>query len=319
MSRRILSWSTAILTLAIVCAAAGTNSDARLAASAQVPPNQRPRAVGVLKLEMATLYVSVYDRDGKFVNGLAQDAFRVYEDKVEQKIAVFSHEDVPTSFGLLIDPSFSKLEFGKNAAHRFFQGSNPRDEFFVADFDDHVEMVKTLEDLDDVLGRTPAHHGLALLDSIYSELRTIGSTRNAKKALLIISEGYDNKSSHSRDELRDLVKRSGISLYALIWNPLPVVGSTEQVNGSDFLVELCKLTGGRAITFRDARDPLSIVSDIRAEIHNQYALGYYPTNAMNGPHDMRWRKIEVKVKAKDVRGPLKVYAPPGYIYSTTSR
>jgi len=317
--RRISISSMMILLMLVVCACAGIVDAGRQSVQSQDPQTEKPRAIGVLQLDLANVLVSVYDRDGKLVDGLQHDAFHVYEDKAEQKIGFFAHEDTPASIGLLIEHSGSMkgvVDYANTAASRFLHSGNPRDEFFVADFNDHLEIGKTSEELMALLTNQTPHGGTALLDALYLGLDKLKGTRNAKKALLIISNGSDNLSRHSRDDLRKLVKEAGVLVYSLIWNPAPVVGSNEEVNGSDFLIEISKLSGGRAITVRDPNYFAPFAEDIAVEIRKLYQMEYYPTDGPHGPNDKRWRKIEVKVNAKGTRGPLTIYATPGYIYST---
>jgi Ca-activated chloride channel homolog len=318
-SQRIaFSW-TVILWLAVVCACAGIVSAGRQSAQSQDPQAEKPRAIGMLQIDLVNVFVSVYGRDGKIVDGLQHDAFRVYEDKAEQRIGIFTHEDTPASIGLLIEHSGtikSLVDYENTAASRFLHSGNPHDEFFVADFNDHLVVAKTAEELMALLTNQSPHGGTALLDALYLGLDKLKGTRNAKKALLIISNGSDNLSRHSRDDLRKLVKDAGVLIYSLIWNPAPVVGSNEEVNGSDFLIEISKLSGGRAITVRDPNYFAPFAEDFAVEIRKLYQLGYYSTNGPHGPNDRRWRKLEVKVNAKGTRGPLTIYAPPGYTNST---
>src|SRR5882724_2862875 len=312
---RIAISLTAILSLAAMCVFVGMVGAQGQTSGAQLPKNEAPVPKGLTgpHLELATVYVSAYDRDSKLVDGLQKEAFRIYEDRAEQKISEFSHEDTPASIGLLIEHSGSTkglVDYFNTAASRFLHSGNPQDEFFVANFNDHLEIGKTPEELTALLTDQSPHGGTALLDALYVGLGRLVATRNSKKALLIISNGSDNRSRHNREELRKLVREAGILIYSLIWNEAPVVGSNEEVNGSDFLIEISKLSGGRAITVRDPHYFSPFAEDIAVEIRKLYQLGYYPTN---GPDDKRWRKLEVKVQTRNVRGPLTIYAPPGYV------
>jgi VWFA-related protein len=90
-------------------------------------------------VNLVVLHTTVLDDRGKFVEGLGQDNFRVYEDKVEQKLSVFKREDIPVSMGLVIDNSGSmrdKRPRVNEAALTPVQNSNPQDEAFVVNFND---------------------------------------------------------------------------------------------------------------------------------------------------------------------------------------
>jgi len=92
-----------------------------------------------LNVSLVVLHTTVLDDRGKFVEGLTQDNFRVYEDKIEQKLSLFKREDIPVSMGLVIDNSGSmrdKRSSVNEAALTLVQSSNPQDESFVVNFND---------------------------------------------------------------------------------------------------------------------------------------------------------------------------------------
>ena len=110
--------------------------------SPDAPKSQQPgQSGGRIKLDvnLVVLHTTVLDDRGKFVEGLTQDNFRVYEDKVEQKLSIFKREDIPVSMGLVIDNSGSmrdKRPRVNEAALTLVQNSNPQDEAFVVNFND---------------------------------------------------------------------------------------------------------------------------------------------------------------------------------------
>jgi Ca-activated chloride channel homolog len=312
--RIAFSW-TAIFSLMMVCACAGVVAARRQSSDSQSSQTEKPSPQLLpLRVPLTTFYVSVFDRDGKFVDGLDHDAFDVVEDGERQKIAVFSHEDQPLAVGLLVDSSgsmFKMIAPAKEALKRFVQASNTQDKFFGATFDDSVHPAASIEELNGLLfprGST------TMLDALYFGLVKLEGTRNLRKALLIISDGEDNHSSHSREDIRKLAKQTGVPIYGLVWNREPSGATREEPSdGPRFLAEICKLSGGRSFETKSPSEIPDLAAAIGIELKKQYAVAYFPTNAMRGSNDVRWRKIEVKVQSKGVRGPLKVYAPTGYI------
>lgn len=307
-----------IVASAVVCAGAATSGFASQAAKSQDSPREHPGVIGVIEVPLANLWVSVYDRDGKVVDGLTMDAFHVYEDKAEQKIAVFNQQDQPIRIGLLVDSSgsmSSKYVPAKEAVKRFVQVSNPQDKFFGATFDDSVHPVASPQELMDLMF---ARGSTTMLDALYFGLVELEDTRNVRKALLIISDGEDNHSKHTRDEVMKLVREAGVPVYALGLSDARPEERAQMVAGQKFLRELCNLSGGRLVLVKQATELPDLAAEIGSELRKQYMLSYYPTNGMQGPHDLRWRKLEVKVEAKGIRGPLKIYAPEGYYYSATT-
>jgi len=317
-SHRISFSSLISFSLVLVCACASMVGANRQALGSQEPPRQHAPIVGDW-VELTALHVSVYDRDGKLVDGLQREAFDIFEDGARQKIAMFSHEDEPATVGLLIDTSgsmTSKIHAATEGVRRFIQVSNPKNNFFAASFGEHVERIATREELDAFLTKPATSGRTAMLDALYLGLVELQSTRNSRKALLIISDGEDNHSRYNHNELRKLAKESGVPIYGLI-----LVGQSfgatqeESSNEPEFLADLCKLSGGKLVQAKALSEVPNLAAEIGIALKKQYLVGYYPTNGISGPVDAHWRKIEVKVQSKGERGPLKIYAPTGYFRS----
>src|SRR5580704_2809940 len=157
-----------------------------------------------IDVELALVNVTVTDPYNRLVAGLAPENFRVFENNVEQEIQYFSSEDVPISIGVIFDLSGSmgnKVGKSKEAALQFLKTANPQDEFFLVGFSDHAELMSTfanrVEDLQSRIVSSSAKGSTALLDAIYLGLSEMRTARNAKRALLIISDGGDNSSRYN--------------------------------------------------------------------------------------------------------------------------
>jgi Ca-activated chloride channel family protein len=315
--RIAISW-TAIFSLVVMCVCAGMVGAQGQSAGAQTPQGDRPRPLAHA-IALTVVHFSVYDRDGKRVDGLTQEAVEMFEDNVRQKPAIFSQDDAPATIGLLIDSSGSmkdKMSATTQAIRRFIQTCNIKDEFFAANFGEHVERITNAEELNAVLDRQTAGGRTAMLDALYLGLVESQRTRNSRKALLIITDGGDNRSRYIPTDLRKIVKEAGVPIYCLLIGDEPSGATQEEPNnGPEFLAEICKSSGGRFVRAKALSEMAGLAAEIGTEIRRQYALGYYPTEEPHGPDDRRWRKIEIKVHAKGVRGPLKIYAPSGYICS----
>jgi Ca-activated chloride channel family protein len=136
------------------------------------------------------------------------------------------------------------------------------------------------------------------------------SAHNAKRALLIISDGGDNHSRYSETDIRNFVKEADVQLYAMgIFDAAGYRRTTEEMQGPSLLNELCDLTGGRVFPV-DSLDALpDIATKIGMELRNQYVLGYRSSDQTK---DGRWRKIKVKMRPPRGLPPLNVYARTGY-------
>src|SRR6202140_4270303 len=271
-----------------------------------------------MDVDLALINVTVTDPYNRLVTGLDPDNFRVYEDNIEQEVVTFSSEDVPISIGVIFDFSGSmanKISKAREAALQFFKTANPQNEFFLVSFNDRAEVMSAFtSNVDDLQSRilsASAKGRTALLDAIYLGLREMRTARNAKRALLIISDGGDNSSRYNENDLKRLVREADTQLYSVgIFNPLDYRGRTpEELHGPTLLSEVTELTGGRAFEVENVNELPDIATKIGAELRNQYILGYRPSNKS---HDSRWRKIKIKLRPPKGLPPLSVYAKTGY-------
>ncbi len=268
-------------------------------------------------VNLALVNVTVTDPFNRLVTGLDSENFAVFEDNVEQEIVHFSAEDVPISIGVIFDLSGSmsnKIGKAREAALQFFKTANPQDEFFLVSFNERAELTSTftnsIEELQTRMMYAVAKGRTALLDAVYLGLSQTRGAHNAKRALLIISDGGDNHSRYNESDIKRLVKESDCQLYAIgIYNAYGYRPTSEEVNGPTLLSEVTELTGGRVFSVENLNDLPDIAAKIGMELRNQYVLGYRPSNKT---HDARWRKIKVKLHAPRGLPPLTVFAKTGY-------
>jgi Ca-activated chloride channel homolog len=269
-------------------------------------------------VDLALLNVTVTDPYNRLVTGLEPDNFRVFEDNIEQEVITFSSEDVPISIGVIFDFSGSmanKVAKAREAAVQFFKTANPQDEFFLVSFNERAELTSSftnsVEDLQSRLMLTVPKGRTALLDAIYLGLSQMRGAHNAKRALLILSDGGDNHSRYNESDIKRLVKEADTQLYAIgIFDPFGDRSRTpEELNGPSLLSEITEMTGGRVFAVEKLEELPDIASKIGMELRNQYVLGYRPSNKA---HDARWRKVKIKLRTPKGLPPLSVYSKTGY-------
>ncbi|HMH80679.1 MAG TPA: VWA domain-containing protein [Candidatus Acidoferrum sp.] len=269
-------------------------------------------------VDVALVNVTVTDPYNRLVTGLEPDNFRVFEDNTEQEVLTFSSEDVPISIGVIFDLSGSmsnKIAKAREAAVQFFKTANPADEFFMVSFNERAELTSaftnSVEDLQNRMMATNARGRTALLDAIYLGLSEMRGAHNAKRALLILSDGGDNHSRYNESDIKRLVREADTQLYAIgIFDPLGNRARTpEELNGPSLLTDVTDMTGGRVFSVEKLEDLPDIATKIGMELRNQYVLGYHPSNKA---HDARWRKIKIKLRAPKGLPPLSVYNKTGY-------
>jgi Ca-activated chloride channel family protein len=155
----------------------------------------------------------------------------------------------------------------------------------------------------------------ALLDAIYLGLSEAKKATTNRKALLVISDGGDNHSRYTENDVKKAVRESDCQIYAVgIFEPLSARTRTpEEARGPSLLAELAEVSGGRMFSVEDANELPDIAEKISIELRNQYVIGYKPSNLVR---DGRWRRIRVKLTPPKGLPPLQVYARTGYYAPT---
>jgi Ca-activated chloride channel homolog len=239
---------------------------------------------------------------GDPVTGLNVSRFHIYEDNVEQAIASFSAEDAPLSIGLLFDASGSmrnKMEKSCEAAATFFRTANTEDEFFLVEFSGRVKVsvpfTPNANDLYQRITHIKPSGQTPLFDAIHVALREMKGARNSRKALVILSDGGDNWSTHTFRQIRDALVESDVQVYAMgIFDDEESTQrrAPEEVKGPMLLDDLTSQTGGRLFAVEQLEDLPRIAARISRELREQYVLGYYSQNASR---DGKYRRVKVTV------------------------
>jgi Ca-activated chloride channel homolog len=255
---------------------------------------------------------------GASVTTLDRASFHLFEDGVEQSITQFAQEDAPISIGLLFDTSGSmqkKMQRSSEAAAAFFKTANLEDEFFLVEFNDHAKLsVPFTPDAGELFhhiahikpfGRT------SLLDAIHLAMLQMKHAQHLRKAIVILSDGGDNRSRYTGTEIRNAMLESDVQLYAMgifdqgDTHKLPI----EEVNGPRLLDELSEQTGGRHYPVDNLDDLASISARIGAELRSQYLLGYSSSNPVR---DGKYRRVTLTVTPPADLPSLKAYYRQGY-------
>jgi len=278
-----------------------------------------PRSANIrVDTELVLIPVTVTDPLNRFVTGLENQHFKVYEDKVEQTITHFASEDAPLSVGFVFDVSGSmgaKLRKSREAVAQFLKTTNPEDEFFLIQFSDRPELVLPFtqepEEIQNRLAFTQSKGRTALLDAIYLALHEMKKARNPRKAILIVSDGGDNSSRYTESEIKNLVREADVQIYAIgIFEPIASRGRTaEELAGPGLLSEIAEHTGGRHFPVENVNELPDIAAKIGIELRNQYILGYSPTNRQK---DGKYRRVQVKLVQPKGLPPLRAFWRLGY-------
>ncbi len=175
-------------------------------------------------VEFVNVTATVTDGNGRFVSGLREEDFSVYEDGQLQEVSHFSSDRVPVSLGIALDASGSmspdKLAAARAAIERLiFKLLDRDDELFFVEFATRAEMTQgwttDRQLISDALQRVSPVGGTALYDAVAGALPTAQEGRNRKKALLVISDGNDTNSEIGVSTLRQKIRESEVLVYAL--------------------------------------------------------------------------------------------------------
>lgn len=267
------------------------------------------------KVDLVLVPVTITDPMDRLVTGLDKDNFQVFDGKEKQDIQHFSNEDAPVSVGIIFDMSGSmtdKIERAREAVIEFCKTANPQDEFFMITFSDEPHLAAGFtanpDDIQNKLIYTTPKGRTALLDALYLGMHKMRDAKNQRKALLIISDGGDNHSRYTEQEIKSQIKEADVIVYGIgVYDTyFPTV---EERLGPQLLSEVSQVTGGRTFTIDNPNDLPDVAGKIGMELRNQYVLGYKPTKTTN---DGKWHKIKVKLRIPRGLPPLQVYARTGY-------
>jgi len=267
-------------------------------------------------VRLVVLDVSVKDRKGQFVPDLTKESFAVFEDGKPQQITVFAHDDLPVTVGILVDESFSmkpKRAEVLAAAEAFIRESNPHDEIFVLNFNDTVRrglppQMSFSSDLAQL--RAALEHGVpegktALNDAVEDGLEQLKLGSREKKALVLISDGGDNASIHTRREIVNLVEGRPATIYTIgIYDE----GDPDRAPG--LLRQLAEISGGEAYFPKDVSAMAGICRQIADDLRVRYTVGYVP-QASVGNNALRHLRVKVSLPGHQA---ATVFARSSYRY-----
>jgi len=292
-------------------------------------------------VNLVDVLATVLNRRNKLVPDLAQDDFKLLDENTQQTIKYFSRQsDIPLRIGLLLDTSNSirdRIKFEQDAAVNFLYTvlRRGKDQAFAMTFDDEPQMVQGFTGdtglLRDQIIKTRAGGGTAVYDAIYDACakhlsnppRPPGDQPDiVRRVMILISDGEDNLSDHTRGEAIEMAQRTGVVIYTISTSIQWVTTTAEKdcratgtckyhlTDGDKILQGLAEETGGRSFYPYHVDDLDQSFQDIGDELRNQYQITYNPSNFVpNGKYHRI--KIEIpKFGGYQVRARRGYYARP---------
>lgn len=307
------------IVFACVLATTGLAADERVSITPSAPPPKKTGSAPAIRVnvKLTLIPVTVTDPFGAPFSGLTHEAFQLFEDGVEQELKYFNSEDAPVSMGVVFDASRSMtgaMDKSRIAISQFFHTATPGDEFFLVAFGDAPRILSgfttdTTAIEKELVGIKPKGW-TALYDAVYLAIQQMRHAKNARKALLVLSDGGDNNSRYTESEMQALVREADVCIYSI------GLASGDMIKRHVRLLRrLSEQTGGHFYQVNKTNELPEAVSKISAAIRDQYVLGYFSSNAEN---DGLYRKIEVKLNPRPGLPRLRAswrsgyYAPPAW-------
>src|SRR5262245_11739712 len=294
--RRIILLST--LVLAVFLSARQTllaQQKLKGAALARLTAEKENSGQITIRTELVSFTVTVMDKRGRYAAGLDRSAFTVYEDDVQQEIGYFSNIDSPASICVIFDVSSSmsgeKMHRAREALARFIQTSHPGDEYSLITFNDSAQLLLDRERdggalLSQFSGASTAGN-TALYDAVALGIETLARSRYEKRALIVISDGEDNRSRSTFNGIKRKLQETDVTTYTFVIGPL-----LPRSNGRTVMNQLASVSGGKSFFPNNLKALSESFEQIALELRRQYSIGYVPSKITN---DGRWRRLKVIV------------------------
>jgi Ca-activated chloride channel homolog len=308
------------------------------------PPDQQPQQSGqslIVRVNLVDLLATVLNRRNKLVPDLTEEDFKLTDDNVPQTIKYFSRQsDIPLRIGLLLDTSNSirdRLKFEQDAAVNFLYTvlRRGKDQAFAMTFDDEPQLIQGFTGdtglLRDQVIKTRAGGGTAVYDAIYEACakhlsnppRPAGDQPDVvRRVMILISDGEDNLSDHTRSDAVEMAQRTGVVIYTISTSIQWVTTTAEKdcratgtckyhlTDGDKILQELAEETGGRSFYPYHVDDLDQSFQDIGDELRNQYQITYNPSNFVPNGKYHRIKLETPKFNGYQIRARRGYYARP---------
>ncbi len=278
------------------------------------------------------LNVRVVDRQNRPVNDIREDEFRVFENGALQTIESITREEVPISYGLVVDNSGSmRNQIGQviDAGKTIVNSNKPGDETFVIRFvsSDKIELKQDFtadkDTLIDVLDNELLPEGgkTAVIDAVYLAAEHAAEHKKGndlddkrRRALIIVTDGEERKSTYERDQLFDMLRETDVQLYVIGFvNELDREGGfirkSPRAKAVELIERMAKETGGRAFFPTSLSELPGIAQEIAKDLRTQYVISYNPTDKRR---DGSYRAVRVTVEDKPGREKRVAITRAGY-------
>jgi Ca-activated chloride channel family protein len=285
----------------------------------RVKTSRADSTVAALKVDadLVEIPVTVVDKADRIIDNLSKENFSVYENGVEQTVAHFGLYEGPISACLVFDSSGSmerKLQKSIEAVKELLDAAIPDDEYCLVRFNEWAETIVGITDdsarIARALNRIHPGGWTALLDAISLGMEQVKRGHNNRKAIVLISDGGDNRSQRTQQDIKRLVREADAQIYSI-----GIVSADDQtlypvtIDGPTLMKTISGQSGGRLFLIHKVDELPSVIAKITMALRHQYLLGYYPGDARN---DGKYRRVTVKVNPPRGTPAMRVYWRSGY-------
>ena len=256
-------------------------------------------------IDLVQMSATVVDADGRLVGDLLREDFEVFEDGERQTLTHFTRDRVPLSVGVVLDVSQSmygqRIGDARLALDRFLADLlDPEDEVFVIVFNHtpRVEVSWTLgpRQLRNRLDDIRPYGGTSIYDAMMEALPLFDVRQHQRAAVVLISDGSDTGSHADVRDVRRLLRRSDVFVYAIAIDAPDTRPLNDRVNPFA-LREMTTESGGYTEVVHDSPELGPATARIAEELNHQYTLSYMPSR----PADGSYRSIRVRIVGREYR------------------
>jgi len=288
--------------------------DNRIHTATTNPTTVQPQANIRVDVNLTLIPVTVLDEKGHSVMGLNQENFRVLDGTESRPIVSFGQQDAPVSVGIVFDSSRSmtqKYQTARLAPAELLRKLNPEDEAFLITVSERPvvrqNFTSDFADIQNSLLFTNNKGTTPLLDGVYMGISMMKKAKNPRKALIVVSDGGDNNSRYTLQELTAIAAEADVQIYSVcLWSHPE---TPEEASGPELLEKLSLASGGVSYMINDGERLRTAMTLVGVSLHNQYVLGYYPPDNLPAG---KYRKVRVQLLLPKGLPHLQMYARSGY-------
>ena len=271
----------------------------------RAPPGQ---IVSSVAPQLMRFTASVTDRNGRAIGGMRESDFTVWENGVERRVTNVAPANEPFNLVLLLDVSGSveeRMDFIRKAARDFLRTTSPQDRISIISFRDDIQVISDFSTdrrmLSKKLDEIDAGGGTALYDAIgYVLSEPLKRLRGERTAIVVMSDGDDNKSFLPFPAILDALSESGALVYPLYVpsglipessvpkpeitiDPLRTRYLTLTTRADEEGRKLAAASGGIYYPIRRLEDLQKAYDDVVAQLRSAYTITYASNSVSSSP------------------------------------